>query len=691
MTRRFLRALGAIGLTGFCSAAFAASMAITFTPSASVGNAAPVTATVSYAGVTATSNGTQVVVCYDNTKLTFGAVTYASPPGESQPSLEQASGLLCASPANRQILLSYVSFGGTWPSNPAGSGTLAAAGNLASITFTTANPFTGTTNVTATENTALGGNYALGTTSSTLTKTITASTANFTIGNVTVTEGGGSANAVVTCNGAFASNTITPVNVAFTVGNGTGNFTTSASPVAFTACGGQTQNIAVTARTNDTTIQGTVTGSITLGAVTTDTGSTVSPTASVVTVNDNDALPSIAVTASGGCAEALVPTNCTFTVIATSNTNPAQTGAGPSVAFGLTGTATNNTDYKLVSGASCAGAAFTGPITTTFGTPSVMTVCVTDDNIAESGGETVILTLTANAAAYTLIPSSATNTIADDDSPQAVSVTVAGSPAAENGGILTYNFARTGGSAGAQAATLTVNVTPPPTNSRYNTTCGTTVTFAAAAPTASCTVTAVNDNVVTGAITVNVAVAPASVTGAYTVGTSPAVGQILDDDQGVTVTAVAASVTEGGNAVFNLNCGGATGFYIVSYTITGADAGVVITPSATSASINCTGQTGLGTVVTVPTVNDIIVGNTRTVTLTITGVVAANVTAASDRAKAGQAGTKAVVVGTPSSASVQVVDNDVPTTIPTMNAAGLGLMSLMLIGLAAFQRRRRQQ
>jgi hypothetical protein len=168
MTYKSVCSIGALCLATLSSVTWAASMTVSFAPP-SAGNAAAVTATVGYAGITAVSNGTQVVVCYDNTKLTFGAVTYPNPPGESQASQEQAAGASCVAPANRRILLSYVSSGGTWPSNPATSGTLAASGNLATITFTTANPFSGSTSVIATENTALGGDYALGTATGTLT------------------------------------------------------------------------------------------------------------------------------------------------------------------------------------------------------------------------------------------------------------------------------------------------------------------------------------------------------------------------------------------------------------------------------------------------------------------------------------------------------------------------------------------
>ncbi|MBK8738763.1 MAG: IPTL-CTERM sorting domain-containing protein, partial [Betaproteobacteria bacterium] len=317
------------------------------------------------------------------------------------------------------------------------------------------------------------------------------------------------------------------------------------------------------------------------------------------------------------------------------------------------------------------------------------------DNIVESGGETVILTLTANAAAYTLSPASATRTIADDDSPQVVGVTVAAPTIPEAAGSTTFTFTRSGGSVAAQQAALTVNVTLSGT-ATFGASCAAgvdytlavvapatavlntaprTVTFPANNPatlTAAVTVTACNDSVLDPAETVTLTVAPPTLVTDYTVavpaGSATATVTIIDDEIGITVAASSGAVPEGSAAVFNLSCSGASGQVTVNYTITGADAGVVITPSATTITMSCpTGGT-----VTVPTVNDGIVGNGRTVTLTITGI--------------GQAPAN-VVVGAPSAATVQVIDDDRPLIIPTMSAFGLGLMSLML-GLVAFLRRR---
>ena len=77
---------------------------------------------------------------------------------------------------------------------------------------------------------------------------------------------------------------------------------------------------------------------------------------------------------------------------------------------------------------------------------------------------------------------------------------------------------------------------------------------------------------------------------------------------------------------------------------------------------------------TVQTADDAVIGNARSYTMTISVPPVMQPTA--------------TVIGN-ATAVVAVADNDQPLSVPTLGAAGLGLMSLMLAGLAAFQRRRR--
>ncbi len=170
----------------------------------------------------------------------------------------------------------------------------------------------------------------------------TPSTAVFTVSpaTVNVTEAGATANVTVTCTGAFASNQSLPVSLAFTTTNAAGNFTTTASPLSFAACGGATQTITVTPRVEDSTVQGPVSGSIALTAPAAGVATLGSPSSVTVNVADNDTPPVFGLVKAGACAEPT--TSCTFTVVRESGiTN------NTAVGFTISGTATRGTDYTL--------------------------------------------------------------------------------------------------------------------------------------------------------------------------------------------------------------------------------------------------------------------------------------------------------------------------------------------------------
>lgn len=513
----------------------------------------------------------------------------------------------------------------------------------------------------------------------TLNKIVTPATAVFTIaGPVNVTEAGATANAVVTCTGALDGNN-TAITVPFTTTNAAGNFTTSASPVTFTACAGATQNIVVSPRVDDAIVQGPVSGTIVLG--TPSAGSLGATTTATVNVADNDTPPVFGLVKAGACAEPT--TSCTFTVVRESGiTN------NTAVGFTISGTATRGTDYTL-NDTGCGGPVISGnSVTHTQAAPSggfTIAVCPIDDTAVE-GAETVIMTLNTGAG-YTLgAVATQTQSIADDDSPQVVTVAVNG-PVSEAGGVLTYTFTRSGGSAAAQAATLSVNTTAPATSSRYSTTCGASITFAASTSTATCTVTAIDNVAVDGNATATVAVAAPTVAGAYTVGSpSSATGTINDDDVAVnavagnTGSAASMGITEGAVARFSVSCPTLAAPFTVNYSIAPATpaTGDVFVGGGATGSVTCPAAAAslVAVPTTVQTLDDSLIGNARTYTMTI------SVPAVPGPAPA------ATVIGN-AVATVVVADNDQPTSIPTMGAAGLGLLSLMLAGLAAFQRRRR--
>jgi hypothetical protein len=672
MSRKFLRYVGALWLAGWCASVFAASMTVTYAPSNTAGDGAAVTATVAYAGVAALGTGTQVIVCYDNSKLTFGAVTYASPPGESQPALEGAAGALCVAPANRQIALNYVSFGNTWPSSPSASGTLAASGNLASITFTTANPFNGSTSLVATENTALGGNYALGSATGTLTKLLPATAATFTATPTPLTfnEGGAAQNITVACSGTIG----TPSPVAITVGTTGTGFTAVTTTLNFATCP-SSQTVAVTPRAADAISNPQQTGTVTFA---TATSGATAPAAVNVAVNDLQTPATYSITKAtatvteGNVATDTIVVTCTGTLTAATGTVSFTLG-GAAVGGGTDFTASPASPLNF---ATCAGA-----------TQAITFSPRTNDAIVQ-GVRTGTVALTGATGGTLSGVTAGSFTVNDDDTPQVVTVAVAGSPATEASGVLTYTFTRAGGNAAAQAAVLSFNITPPAVSGRYSTTCSSPLTFALNTPTASCTVTGIDNNVLDGNVNVAVAVAGPTVVGSYTVGASgSATGVIVDDDvavnavAGATGSAVASTVPEGAVVRFSVSCPTLVAPATFNYAITPAlTTGDVFAGGLATGSVTCPAAAAANVAIptVINTINDLVIGNGRAYTMTL------SVPSSQTRP-----GLLATVIGT-RSATVSVLDDDVPTVIPTMNAVGLGLMSLMLIGFAAFQRRRRQ-
>lgn len=431
---------------------------------------------------------------------------------------------------------------------------------------------TQTGNVTFTNTTSGGAVVAPSSVGVTVTDNQTAATYTVTKSTATVTENNVATDTLtVTCTGAFAVG-VSSGSVAYSIATLTnpGDIATPAlsGTLNFASCGGATQSITVTPRANDTTVQGTRTGTVTFsGAV----GGTLSgSTTGTITVNDDDADPVFTLAQTGACAEPA--TNCAFGIVRQSGVVAPRT-----VSFTVGGTAIRGTDYDLKVGTDCTTGTLvpvgTNSINHTIAGGQTLNVCVIDDSLVE-GNETVILTLTTTGStansAYTLgSPATGTFTIADDD--------VAVNAVAGNTGSATLIGIIEGGVA------------------RFSVSCPT-----LAAP-----------------LTVNYAITPAT----------PATG---DSFVG----------------------GGATG----SVVCPAAAASLVAVPT------------------TVQTADDAVIGNARSYTMTISVPPVMQPTA--------------TVIGN-ATAVVAVADNDQPLSVPTLGAAGLGLMSLMLAGLAAFQRRRR--
>ena len=353
------------------------------------------------------------------------------------------------------------------------------------------------------------------------------------------------------------------------------------------------------------------------------TGYTVgTPSSATVTVNDND-IPQVTITAN--TAPVTEGTAATFTITA----NPA-----PATALTVNVNVTQTED--VLSG--------TPPSTITFNakqTTATLTVATDDDNADEVASE--VTAQVQVGTGYTVgTPSSATVTVNDNDIPQ-VTITANTSPVTEG---TAATFTITANPAPATALTVNVNVTQ--TEDVLSGTPPSTITFNAKQTTATLTVATDDDNAdeVASEVTAQVQVG----TG-YTVGTpSSATVTVNDNDiPQVTITANPASVTEGTAATFTITANPAPATAVtVNVNVTQTEDVLSGTPPSTI-TFNAKQTTAT---LTVATDDD----NADEVASEVTAQV--------------QVGT-GYTVGTPSSATVTVNDNDIPQVTITANPASV--------------------
>jgi subtilisin family serine protease len=367
-----------------------------------------------------------------------------------------------------------------------------------------------------------------------------------------------------------------------------------------------------------------------------------SPDSGTVMIEDNDEgtpppTPAVTVTATDANASESGGTG-TFTVSRSGSTASALT-----VNYALNGSAENGTDYENLSGS----------LTIASGSSSAtVTVAPIDDTVVE-GDETVVLTLSANAAYTVGSPGSATVTIADDEEeppPPLPTVTVAATDAnaSESGGTGTFTVSRNGST----TSSLTVNYAmngSADNGTDYETLPGS-VTFASGSSSASITLTPIDDSTVEGDETVVLTLSDNS---AYAVGSpGSATVTIVDNDEEpppplptVTVAATDANASESsGTGTFTVSRAGSTSLSLtVNYTVNGSaqngtdyenlSGSVTIASGSSSASV------------TVTAIDDSEEENSETVVLTLSA-------------------SSAYEVGSPSSATVTIADNDEPPPPP---------------------------
>ena len=166
----------------------------------------------------------------------------------------------------------------------------------------------------------------------------------------------------------------------------------------------------------DTTVESSETVIVTLSS---NASYTVgSPGSATVTIADNDTLPTVTISATDPNASETGPDTGTFTVSRTGSTSAALT-----VNYTVGGTASSGSDYSSLAGS----------VTIPSGSASAaITVTPIEDTTVESS-ETVIVTLSSNASYTVGSPSSATVTIADDNTLPTVTISATDPNASETG------------------------------------------------------------------------------------------------------------------------------------------------------------------------------------------------------------------------------------------------------------------
>ncbi|MCX5683045.1 MAG: PA14 domain-containing protein, partial [Planctomycetota bacterium] len=358
-----------------------------------------------------------------------------------------------------------------------------------------------------------------------------------------------------------------------------------------------------------------------------------SPASATVTIIDNDLpLVNIAATDPNAAEQGLDTGTFTFTRVG-------QLTSSLAVNFTISGTATRTTDYSgspaLVSG--------TNTFTFDVGVSSVIYVITPVDDAVIDAGETVILTISSNANYSRGTPNNATVTIADNDAP-VVSIAATDPNAAEQGlDTGTFTVSRTGPT----TASLTVNYTVAGTAASGIdfANIGTSVTLGVGVASKTITVTPVDDSASETAETVIVTLSTNGTL--YTLDPAKvATVTIADNDPAVvTLLATDAAASEQGrdSGTFTLTrVGDLTAAVTVNYTVGGTATADDYGPTLGGSVAFGSGVASVTIVVT--PVDDVADEIDETVILTLaTG--------------AGYG------IGSPSSATVTIADNDLPAVV----------------------------
>lgn len=413
-----------------------------------------------------------------------------------------------------------------------------------------------------------------------------------------------------------------------------GTATTSTDYAALTGtvtiAAGSSSEYVLVAPVDDGILEGGETVAVTLSSNPAYTIGT--PGAASLTIQDDEHLPEVTVSATDGTASEPGTDTGTFTVYRTGSTSAALT-----VCYTMSGTATNGTDYGTLSGS----------VTIPAGSSSTNIALMPVDDIVYEGTETAAILLVADPS-YILGPIGCVEdcyieamiTVADNDKP--VMTIAASDPNASEPGpdAGTFTISRTG----TYLPSLTVNcaVSGTATNGTDYTSLSGSVTMPYGLPSVTITVSPLDDALVEGDESVMVTLSSSA---SYDIGTpASATVTIADDDvmPVVTITATDADASEAGSNAgqFTVARTGSTSSALtVSYAISGtATNGTDYSVLSGSVTIGIGSSSAL---ITVTPVNDTVYEGNETVILTLSG-------------------SASYEVGTPSSSTLTIADDDKP-------------------------------
>ncbi len=208
----------------------------------------------------------------------------------------------------------------------------------------------------------------------------------------------------VTRTGGTSGNLVVSLSVTGSATSGTDYTGLSGGPTTVTILAGQSSKTITITPVDDTAVEGSET---VVAEVVAGTGYTVgTPSSATVTIADNDSGPGITVsiTATDASASETGPDPGTFVVSRTGGTS-----GDLVVSLSVTGSATAGTDYSGLSGGSTT-------VTIPNGQGSTSITITPIDDTAVEGSETVVTQVVAGSGYTVGSPSSATVTIADNDS-----------------------------------------------------------------------------------------------------------------------------------------------------------------------------------------------------------------------------------------------------------------------------------